>query len=80
MRQTIDEPIEIRRTGRTTRIANEYIETLFKNGEINDIKDHFDNVKSHQHLFHIIVKRLYSEHVFLKFDANKNNLSIKIEK
>ena len=49
-----------RRTGQSTRLMNEYIETLFKEGSVK-IKDHFDLRASHERLFQRVVKRLENE-------------------
>ena len=65
-----------RRTGRTTRLADEYIQQLFEMGKI-DVEDHFQgNVYGDQCLFDRIVKRLEYEHGIYKKDCIKQRFPI----
>lgn len=50
-----------RQTGKTTRLADEYIQELFTTGHIK-IKDHMGMQDCHDRLFRIIHKRLRNEH------------------
>lgn len=71
------------RTGRTTRLADDYIQDLFDNiGEKFVIKDHRDDFNSNLHLCNIITSRLSSEHpnVYIKKENNKGELSLTLLK
>jgi len=50
-----------RRTGRTTRLADDMIQELFKEGEVC-VKDHCDNNRYHDWLTERILNRLKFEH------------------
>lgn len=50
-----------RATGRTTRLADAYIQELFKTGNIK-IYDHHNSQQSHKRLSKIIWRRLEIEH------------------
>ena len=52
---------KIRQSGRTTRLADQYIQELFETGSIK-IKDHHDSHHSHNRLRIIIHDRLQREH------------------
>lgn len=68
-----------RKTGQTTRQANEAIETLFKEGEVI-IKDHGNSKWADNNLMYIIVGRLDREHGGLSlysFDRANNKITIK---
>lgn len=52
---------DLRRTGRTTRLVDQYIQDLFNNpGKWIVMQDHHDN--GNKHLFRIINRRLAIEH------------------
>lgn len=54
--------ISLRRTGRTTRIVDTAVQTLFNTGFIR-IEDHYWTGKNDdRHIFSVLLKRLYSEH------------------
>lgn len=54
-----------RRTGRTTRLADNYIQQLFSKGFV-EVRDHYtDGRLGHEHLFSVICNRLRSEHSHL---------------
>lgn len=50
-----------RRSGRTTRLVDYYIQKLFTTGEIK-IKDHHDTEQAHKLIFNKIRRRLSEEH------------------
>ena len=50
-----------RATGRTTRLADAFIQELFKTGHIKII-DHYNSRDAHKRLFNIICRRLELEH------------------
>lgn len=51
----------LRQTGRSTRLADAYIQELFANGEIQ-VKDHIDKLNCHKELYVKIRRRLVTEH------------------
>lgn len=56
------------RTGRTTRLADDYIQQLFSEGFVV-VRDHHTSGRSgHEHLFSIIFNRLKNEHHHLFAD------------
>lgn len=63
----------IRRSGRTTRLADQYIQQLFEFGEVK-IKDHTNNRVSNENLFNIVKDRLRYEHErFLDYEIIYHN-------
>lgn len=66
----------LRQTGRTIRLADEAVQTLFKEGFVF-IRNHYDNRKSHEMLFDLVARRLQREHPANNFKFSK--LSLKIE-
>lgn len=78
-----EEDNSIRRSGRTTRLADSYIQDLFKNGKIQ-VTDHYQESNSgDRHLFDIIMNRLSLEHPYLFYLENiaysKSKLFIEIK-
>ena len=68
---------ELRCTGRTTRLADDYIQSLFKYGII-EVKDHHSN--GTLFLFRIIQDRLSREHSRIKFEySSRSKYSIEIK-
>jgi len=50
------------RTGQTTRLADKYIQQLFTKGKIQ-VRNHYsERLSDNDHLFGIIIKRLFDEH------------------
>ena len=66
-----------RRTGRTTRLADRYIQQLFKDGEIT-IVDHTDIDESSLNLLYIISQRLNREHPNTNYTVSYNPYKIKL--
>ena len=52
---------EPRRSGKSTRLVDKYIQDLFIFGEV-EIKDHIDFDQSHELLRQRVLDRLYAEH------------------
>jgi hypothetical protein len=52
---------EPRRTGRTTRLVDAYIQQLFRKGEIT-FTDHHPSQRGRRMAFDTLVERLYAEH------------------
>lgn len=70
-----------RRSGRTTRIADEIIQALFQHeGEDKwiPIADHYSTPKASDLLYKIIRRRLESEHPSVKIEIHKENYWIYI--
>ena len=68
---------EIRHSGRTTRLADHFIQELFTKGEVQ-VRDHWDEPRAHHYLVHIIVRRLEFEH--LRTDFSIRGFTIKLKK
>lgn len=74
-----------RRTGRTTRLVDEAIQTIFTKGTWT-ARDHYDDIHAHRTLFQRVMDRLNREHNFsyylgkgdlsLGVSANAHNLTI----
>jgi len=65
----------MRCSGRTTRIVDEAIQTLFTTGEVK-AEDHYDSLNANRMVFRLIMDRLRHEHgldvnVGLKIDYPK---------
>lgn len=69
-----------RATGRTTRLADAFIQELFKTGHTK-IYDHYNSRQAHFRLFNIICQRLELEHGGRNhFQFHPKSLEIKIKK
>lgn len=68
--------VEKRRTGRSTRLADEYIQYLFNYGSVT-ILDH-ENGK-HSYLFDLVERRLNIEHNHHKFEFDRKRSTIKVK-
>ncbi len=60
----------LRATGRSTRLVDEAIQTLFTTGYV-EVRDHLDKRMDHNILFERVLSRLLTEHRGVKF--NKGN-------
>lgn len=69
-----DKELKYRASGRTTRLVDYYIQELFKNGKIENITDHYDDVNAHLRLVDLIEKRLYIEHNRIKYKRKNRNI------
>lgn len=66
-----------RATGRTTRLADYFIQELFKNpGVFITITDHSDNKQSNDILTNLIQSRLFNEHKNIRLQRQNNSLKI----
>lgn len=70
---------ELRRSGRTTRMADAYIQELFEKGVIT-VRDHHNDIDTHTYLFYLIIHRLGYEHRRLAFVTDKTKLQIALTK
>lgn len=64
-----------RASGRTTRLADMYIQLLFSTGRIS-VKDHYDSRQMSRYLLDIIVRRLQMEHQGVRFDIRENVITL----
>lgn len=63
-----------RRTGRTTRRCDVFIQKLFQNvGKEIQIYDHYGTRSADEMLAHKIIRRLESEHPHVKWKVRKGN-------
>lgn len=70
-----------RRTGRTIRLVDSYIQELYNN-KIITVKDHYDHKAAHEDLYLKIRKRLFAEHsnyYISKLDFDLDSLTIKFK-
>jgi len=68
---------ELRATGKTTRLVDEYIQKLYSClNDYIEIKDHFNSFHSNKYLQDLIIKRLISEHPRDKYELRGNNIRI----
>lgn len=75
----MEEPRHIRRTGRSTRLADEAIQTLFTEGEVK-VRDHHESNAAHKDLLDRILFRFTQEHKGLKLAIDLGTFTIKIIK
>ena len=64
-----------RASGRTTRLADMYIQLLFSTGRIS-VNDHYDTRRMSRYLLDIIVRRLQIEHQGVRFDVRDNVVTL----
>lgn len=69
--------VEIRRSGRTTRMADAYIQELFEKKAIV-VRDHYNDTMRHAFLFHLIIERLGREHGRIAFVTDRTKLQISL--
>lgn len=67
-----------RHSGRTTRLADYYIQQLFKEGFCK-VRDHHDAPNQHRALYDTICKRLHNEKKFDSYYLDHENMCIKLE-
>lgn len=67
-----------RMTGRSTRLIDEYIQTLFNEGSVK-VRDHHFTRHSDKFLFDRVVRRLKNEHRHDSFEYNTNHQTIKLK-
>jgi len=65
----------LRHSGRTTKLADYFIQQLFTNGEV-EVRDHWDQDSAHHYLTRIIVRRLEFEHLTTKFKVKGFNIKL----
>lgn len=71
--------LSLRKTGRSTRLADSYIQQLYNNvGEWVTIKDHYISKTADSILLNIICKRLSLEHPATKIEIDRFNNKLKI--
>ena len=68
-----------RKSGRTTRLVDNYIQLLFEvdKGQTIQVRDHYPSNDAHRMLIDKIVNRLKNEHVGLDFEVDYRERTIK---
>jgi hypothetical protein len=68
-----------RKSGRTTRLIDDYIQLLFEvdKGQSVKVRDHYPSNDAHRQLLERIVRRLKNEHPGLQFEYDIRERSIK---
>lgn len=64
-----------RASGRTTRLADMYIQLLFSTGRIK-VSDHHTSRLMSQHLTDIIARRLEREHKYIHYNINRDVITL----
>lgn len=67
--------VNSRMTGRTTRLADAYVQLLFTTGRIK-VADHYQAQKNSDYLMRIVIKRLQIEHPHIDFDVKPGGFEI----
>lgn len=75
----IQDRTELRASGRTTRMADAYIQQLFKDGSII-VRDHYNEFRTHELLYFRVLDRLNIEHQRLSFSYDKTKLQITLNR
>ena len=65
-------------TGQTTRLVDEAIQVLFRDGKV-EVRDHYDHPEAHKNLVRAIERRLKTEHR-VNFHANTKTLTVQLIK
>lgn len=70
---------EKRKSGRTTRLIDQYIQLLFEveKGEVIKVRDHYPSNEAHRILLDKIINRLKNEHQGLEFEYDYRERTIK---
>ena len=68
-----------RKSGRTTRLIDNYIQLLFEvdKGELIKVRDHYPSNDAHRQLLDKIIKRLKNEHPGMQFEYDVRERTIK---
>lgn len=80
----MDNIVVMRRSGMTTRLADQYIQELFTTGYV-EVRDHVDTRQMHEYLWKMVIRRLQFEHfkddMFERFvSTRRNDFSITLKK
>jgi hypothetical protein len=75
----IIENYTIRRSGRSTRLTDSYIQELFNDGAIK-VYDHHNTPLAHRFLFDNVLRRLSIEHTHIKLEVNRTENKIELIK
>lgn len=70
---------DLRKSGRTTRLIDDYIQLLFttEKGSLIKVRDHFPSNDAHRMLIDKIVSRLKTEHPGIDLDVNYRERTIR---
>ena len=71
---------EKRKSGRSTRLVDQYIQLLFEvdKGTNVKVRDHYPSNDAHRQLLDRIIKRLKNEHPDLQFEYDVRERTIKL--
>ena len=71
---------EKRKSGRSTRLIDQYIQLLFEvdKGTNVKVRDHYPSNDAHRQLLDRIIKRLKNEHPDLQFEYDVRERTIKL--
>lgn len=72
----------LRKTGRTTKLHDEYVEQLLDKFEWVTIKDHYDTLESNMELVHRVITTLKEEHGIKTIESQRlhNTCKLKVSK
>lgn len=70
---------DVRKSGRTTRLVDEFIQLLFEvdKGQIVQVRDHYPSNDAHRMLLNKIALRLKNEHPEVAFEIDYRSRTIK---
>jgi hypothetical protein len=70
---------DLRKSGRTTRLIDDYIQLLFTTdkGSLIKIRDHFPANDAHRMLMDKIIERMKNEHPGVELDVNYRERTIR---
>lgn len=77
----------MRRSGRTTRLIDAYVQELFTKGEVV-VLDHWwpgkedieSPYKANNHIFHKFMDRMMVDHQGIDLEVNKNKITVKLKR
>ena len=70
---------DLRKSGRTTRLIDDYIQLLFTTdkGSLIKVRDHFPTNDAHRMLMDKIIERMKNEHPGVELDVNYRERTIR---
>ena len=78
-KEGITKNTDIRQSGRSTRLIDDYVQELFNNGIIK-VYDHHNTPLAHRFLFDNVLRRLSIEHTHIKLEVNRTENKIELIK
>lgn len=72
---------DLRKSGRTTRLIDDYIQLLFTTdkGSLIKVRDHYPSNDAHRMLIDKIINRLKAEHPGINIDVNYRERTIRLK-